>query len=338
MSAFAKTLASFCDEMAGTFPEQKTAIDRARTVPSTTFWKSWHDHLSGLAERDTDMLFGSARQGFLIGAVRLTPALWSEISANTQAAIWRYLRTLMLEAAMELETEDMPIEDTTLLMSILVEERVSESGSATGTTGEAGEAGAGGEPATAAPPWQALLDRLKGFMGDFGSFADLSGLADFPMPEIPDHLRNGRIARLAEEMARQFTPADFGLDPSIMSSATDNVEDVLRRLADIYQKDPTLLIAGAKRVAEKIKKQVLGGSLNRDELIGEAKEFIALFKDHPLFKEAISKFEDMVGGAAGLSSLFGSGDDGAPSERRRAVQERLRKKLEKRKGSIQSKE
>jgi hypothetical protein len=328
MSAFAKTLASFCDEMAGTFPEQKTAIDRARTVPSATFWKSWHAHLSGLAERDTDMLFGSARQGFLIGAVRLTPVLWSEISANTQAAIWRYLRTLMLEAAMELETEDMPIEDTTLLMSILVEERVSESGSASG------------EPSTgaAAPPWQALLDRLKGFMGDFGSFADLSGLADFPMPEIPDHLRNGKIARLAEEMARQFTPADFGLDPSIMSSATDNVEDVLRRLADIYQKDPTLLIAGAKRVAEKIKKQVLGGSLNRDELIGEAKEFIALFKDHPLFKEAISKFEDMVGGAAGLSSLFGSGDDGAPSERRRAVQERLRKKLEKRKGSTQSKE
>ncbi len=147
------------------------------------------------------------------------------------------------------------------------------------------------------------------------------------MPEIPERLRKGRIARLAEEMARQIDPADFGIDPSVLKS--DNVEEVLRGLAEIYQRDPTKLIAGAKRVAEKIKKQVLGGSLDRDALIAEAKEFVAIFREHPMFKEAIAKFEGLVG-EGGLAEMFGSGAGagaGASSDRLRAVQERLRKKL-----------
>jgi hypothetical protein len=141
---------------------------------------------------------------------------------------------------------------------------------------------------------------------------------------------------MAYDMANQLKPEDFGIDPSIFSS--NDLEGIMQRLSELYQQNPTLLVAGAKRVAEKIQKQIQSGSLNRDDLLAEAQEFIAIFKDHPLFKEAIDKFQDMAGGVAGLSSLFGSSNDGAPSERRRAVQERLRKKMEQRKGSTQSKE
>ena len=95
----------------------------------------------------------------------------------------------------------------------------------------------------------------------------------------------------------------------------------------MYQRDPTLLIAGAKKVAERIKKQILGGSLNREDLVAEAQEFINIFKEHPQFKEMISKATGLMG-PGGLSEMFGSaGGTSEPSERRRAVQERLRKKL-----------
>jgi hypothetical protein len=145
------------------------------------------------------------------------------------------------------------------------------------------------------------------------------------MPEIPERLRNGRIAKLAEEMAKQFDPAEFGLDPTVLKG--DNVEEILKRLADIYQRDPTLLIGGAKKVAERIKKQILGGSLNREELVAEAQEFITLFKEHPQFKEMIGKFTDFMG-PGGIAEMFsGTSSNAEPSERRRAVQERLRKKL-----------
>jgi hypothetical protein len=249
--------------------------------------------------------------------VRLTPALWSELSDATRHAIWKYLRTLTLEAAMEVSLEAVPTETMQGLMAILTEERM-EAG---GAEAEAATAELMEETMAHLNP---LMDKLKGFVG---GFMDLSGMKDIPIPEIPEHLRRGRIARLAEEMAKQFNPAEFGIDPAMLSG--DDVGEVLKRLAELYQRDPTMLIAGAKRVAERIKKQILGGSLDREELLAEAQEFVKLFKEHPLFKEAIAKFESMTGGAGGLADLLGGGGGGAaaPSERRRAVQERLRKKL-----------
>jgi hypothetical protein len=125
-------------------------------------------------------------------------------------------------------------------------------------------------------------------------------------------------------LAKQIDPAEFGIDPETLKGGS--MEDIMKRLAELYQKDPSILMAGAKRVAEKIKTKITGGSLNREELLAEAQEFVALFKDHPLYKEAIDKFEGMMG-AGGLAEMFCSGSAGAPSARRSAVQERLRKKL-----------
>ena len=335
-SAFVRTFAAFCSELTETFPELAEGVRRVagRATP-TFFWKSWQDDLAILAERDFAAL-QARRRGILFVPVVMTPALWGEISATSQAAIWRYLRTLVLEATMELHLDATALTEERLgiLMQILMEERGADDEEAVGETvmEEAME--------RLAP----LMERLKGLMGaaaagagGAGGLFDASGLAgmfgagvsgEMPsLPEIPERLRKGRIAKLAEDMAKQFDPADFGIDPALLRG--DNVEEVLRGLAEMYQRDPTKLIAGAKRVAEKIKKQILGGSLDRDALIAEAKEFVEIFRNHPTFKEAIAKFEGLVG-EGGLAEMFGAaggkGSD-ASSERLRAVQERLRKKL-----------
>ena len=83
-------------------------------------------------------------------------------------------------------------------------------------------------------------------------------------------------------------------------------------------------------MAERIKTQIMGGSLNREELVAEAQEFIAIFKDHPMFKDIMEKVNGFVG-PGGIAEMFGSASAGAPSERRRIVQERLRKKMAARK-------
>jgi hypothetical protein len=314
MSAFSKTLASFCAEMRLTFPELGAQIDRVTMLTAEQFWRSWQSNLNILVERDFKKL-NDERRGILVVPLLMTPTLWSEISEATQGAIWRYLRTLILEAALELNMETIDNEKTAHLMAILSEERLEAGGKeAEAETAELLE--------NAASHLKPLFERLKGFMG---SAADLSGLADIPMPEIPERLRTGRIARLAEEMAKQFKPEEFGIDPKLLEG--DNVEEILKRLAELYQRDPTLLMTGARRVAERIKKQIMGGSLNRDDLIAEAKEYVELFKNHPLFKEAIDKFQ----GLGDLSEMFGGGGSSAPSERLRAVQERLRRKMAARK-------
>lgn len=317
-ASFASTLKSFCAELRETFPELTPMIDRATGITPDQFWRMWKGSLALLLNRDTEALFGE-RKGILLGAVRLTPAVWSECSAATQIAIWRYLRTLVLEAAMEISLDGLDSETLNGLHAILMGERL-EAG------GAEAEAAAGEMFEEGVSRLTPLMERLKGMMGNF---MDVSGLGDFKMPEIPEHLRNGRIARMAEDMAKQFKPEEFGIDPALL--AGDNVEEILKRLAELYQRDPTMLIAGAKRMADKIRRQIEGGSLDREALIAEAEEFVKLFKEHPSFKEIIAKFQDFTGGG-GLGSLFGGGDGGAPSERLRAVRERLRKKMEARRG------
>jgi len=313
MSAFSKTLAAFCDELRATFPELKTPVDRAAALTPAQFWKTWSKHLPVLVGRDSEGLMGPCG-GFLMGPVRLSKTLWTEVSEKTQGAIWRYLRTLTLEATMDIGIDSLDTDAMQHLMSIMLDEK--EPGSASKPTSEFFAESMG--------HLKPLLEKLKGLLG---GFMDGSG-SDVPMPEIPERLRNGRIAKLAEEMAKQFDPADFGIDPALLKG--DDVGEIMKRLAELYQKDPTLIMAGAKRVAEKIKKQILGGSLKKEELIAEAQEYITLFKEHPLFKEVLGKIEGFMGGG-GLAEMFGSGGSSEPSERRRAVQERLRKKLAARK-------
>jgi hypothetical protein len=317
MTTFESTLKSFCDELSLTFPELSSNITRVAGYTPAQFWRSWKDYLPILATRDAGAL-QTARKGLVIGPVCLNQTLWDEVSGPTKNVIWRYLRTLLLEAVMELNLEGLSAETSQLLLNILMEEKPVDLSGSSGSSADTGATGSFDEAMNHLKP---LLERLKSSFADMPDLPDLSGM---PMPEIPERLRNGRIAKLAEEMAKQFDPADFGIDPSIL--AGDNVEEILKRLADLYQRDPSLLMTGAKRVAEKIKRQIMGGSLNREELVSEAQEFIALFKDHPMFKEIIEKVNSVLG-EGGLASMFGSGSSGAPSERLRNVQDRLRAKL-----------
>ncbi len=319
-ASYTATLATFCSELRATFPEISTVVDRAASVSPDQFWRMWKGALTILLERDAEALFGE-RKGFLIGAVRLTPTMWGECSEATQTAIWRYLRTLVLEAALETSLDGLDAATLGALNGILTAERLEKGGAdAEAATSELLEEGMS--------HMKPLMEKLEGMLG---GFMDLSGLGDFKMPEIPEHLRNGRIARLAEDLAKQFKPEEFGIDPRLLEG--DNVEDILKRLAELYQRDPTMLIGGAKRMADKIRRQIEGGSLDREALIAEAQEFVKLFREHPSFKDIIAKFEGLAGGG-GLGALFGGGDSGGgePSERLRAVRERLRKKMAARKG------
>ncbi len=309
-TSFASTLQLFCDELRLTFPELQPQIDRAQTISPAMYWKSWAPNLSILHQRDFAALQKNTR-GFILGAVRITETLWGELSGQTQQVLWKYLRTLLLEASMELPQESMTPESAQIVLDILHQERGPDEEDVKHVLEESLQ------------HMNPLMERLQGILGGiFGAGTDGSGAA-FTMPEIPEHLRHGKIAKLAEELSKQFNPSEFGIDPALLEG--DSVEEVLQRLLDLYRNNPDLLMNGAKRVAERMKKQVLSGTLKQEELIEEAKEYVALFKDHPQFKEAFAKFETLFG-EDGIGSMFQSQSAGAPSERLRAAQERLRRK------------
>lgn len=308
---FSKTLSAFCTELRETFPELSGPLAGTAKLTPAEYLSCWSPNITVLKTRDVEALFTTCK-GRMLPAVTLSKPLWSELSENTRASIWKYLRTLALEAYLESDKGSSESDEvTTVLMEILMEEKL---GSKTGFE-------------DSMKHLKPLLDRLKDFMSSTPDSASST-----PFPEIPERLRNGRIAKLAEELTKQFDPREFGIDPALLQS--ENIEEIMTKLADIFKKDPTKLMTGAKNMAEKIKRRILGGSINRDELVAEAQEFMNLFKNHPLFKEGLEKLESMMGGG-GLAEMFGPASE--PSARRSAVQERLRRKLAARKSGAQSK-
>lgn len=333
---FSKLFQLFCNDLCETFPELSAQIDRALSVVTPKrFWNSWSSTLDILVSRDVSRLF-SDRRGILVAPIHLSPSLWNDVSPTTHDAIWKYLRTLILEAindkSLESESADFSLteEQSRELLTILMEERHSESVPTNPTSSSQFTEMIGSLTKELFGDMSGMFDKLKSFVqtqekgeGEGEGKDKEAEKESIPIPDLPEHLKNGRLMKLAKDLAQQFRPEEFGIDSTIVSN--QNIEEVLRHLAEMYQRDPTPLISGAKNMAERIRKQVLGGSLKPDEIITEAREIISLLKDHPLFKDAISKFEELVG-EDGLTGMFG-GNKSAPSERLRATQERMRRKL-----------
>lgn len=332
-SKFTSTLRSFCTELRSTYPELTEATTRALTTVTPSFyWRSWQANLEILATRDSNALF-SERRGILVAPLALTPALWGEVSEATHAAIWRYLRALLLETLTENGFDDSTVtfERAQFITIILTEERLKN---ATATMDISAGISAINEATSdiLGGGMGGFVEKLRGLLPKLASIDASGGWGDSdipPLPDIPERLRNGKLARLAQDIAKQFNPEDFGIDAAMFAAAGDNIEAILLRLVDLYKKDPTKLMAGSKRMVERIQRQIMGGSLKHEELLAEAREFVEIFKDHPLFKEAIEKFQELMGegGVAEMMGGLGGGTTAAPSERLRTVQERLRKKL-----------
>ena len=359
-----KLLVSFCKELSATFPELSSQIDRAVSITPAQFLNSWVKDLHILRDRNNTQLF-SSRNGLLIGAVKMTPELLAETSDKTVSAIWKYLRMILVESVKIVKLDSLDNSASQIVFEILTEDKLGSAG---------------------ADPSGMSYDRLKQIMDDFKPFIDklkdmvsqflngdsdwnfdLSGLsADFlnlsgaSLPTIPKHLLSGHIANLAKDLMKQFSAEDFGIDSSIMEC--EDVDEIMEKIMEIIKGDTSAILAGVRKLTEKIKNKVLNGSVRQAELIAEAKEFVALFQENPIIKECTQKvqsyfsegagkdmdFSDILdkfglkgyGGINGIMEMIksvmsgggmgmGMGNSGAPSDRRRAVQERLRKKLAK---------
>jgi hypothetical protein len=173
---------------------------------------------------------------------------------------------------------------------------------------------------------QPMMDRIKEMIGsdfDFKSDPEL-----LKLPELPPHLKTGRIAKLLEVLTKQLNPEEFGIDPELLKSADPNPSKLMEQLFKMYEENPKPMMEGIKKLQDKIQAQIKGGTLDQKELMKEAKEFYELLKDHPLLKKIMSKFK-MAGPAADLFSQFvsSSSSSGEPSERLRLVRERLQRKI-----------
>ena len=354
MTTYEKLVIAFCKELTATFPELSSQTDRAVSTTPAQFLESWTKDLHILRDRNAEDLFAK-RKGVLIGPVCMTSELFAEASDATVAAIWKYLRTILLESVKIVKMDSLDVSVSKIVLEILTEEKLGSFDTNDMNFDKLKEI---------MEEFKPFIDTLKDMLTKFlnGDSTDSLNLSGMALPTIPKHLLSGHIANLAKDLMKQFSPADFGIDPSILEC--EDVDEMMEKLGDIFSKDTSAILTGLRRLTEKIKNKIMSGSVKQAELVAEAKEFVALFQENPFVQECMEKGKayfsegagkDMdfskllekfglkgVGGLQGLAEMIqgflgsGGGDKpggGAPSDRRRAVQERLRKKLAKKKSA-----
>lgn len=146
------------------------------------------------------------------------------------------------------------------------------------------------------------------------------------MPPLPEKMFKGHIAKIAEDLAREFKPEDFGLSPEMLEGG--DTAATFEYLQNIFAKNPELLMRGAKKIAMRIQEKLKRGDVSREQLIAEAESLMSEFKSNPIFSQIFEQLN------AGLRAAGGGGGGGnsEPSERRQAAVERLRQKLAAKRG------
>lgn len=294
--SFGKTYKQFLDDLKGTFPEYTAALTLAESLPDIQerFVEVWRNYAAAVAAQDS-RIFDTKGIELVPGFV-MTEKLWGELSAGTHSAIWKYISTLLLlAAASESSKTDGGLWDISgfqTSMEEMMKHLKSEDGSG------------------------AFMDMFAqlGKMAESMGLKDLSGASAF---KIPEKLFKGHIAKIVEELVKEFKPEDFGITAEMMESKDPKA--VFNYLQEIFTKKPEMLMAAGQKIAKKLQAKFMSGSIKREEIIREVEELMKEFSDNEAFSELFGSLGDIL-----KSSDKETGNEG--SARRREVQERLRRK------------
>ena len=161
-----------------------------------------------------------------------------------------------------------------------------------------------------------------------GSFFGLPG----GMPKLPEKFLKGHIARLAEELVKDFKPEDFGFTPEEIETLEKEPGQAFQMMMKIYTTKPDIIQKSIHKIANRLKEKVMKGKIRPDEIAREAKELMEEFSENPAFVEIMENFKGMFG-FEDMDLARKAGREG--SARLSIVKERLKKKLDAKKTAQQ---
>ena len=302
MATFDSTYTQFLDELSETFPEFVTALTAARTLPDrqAQFLAIWTPLTSEVATKNASIFTTTGIP--LVPGVVMTASLWAELSPTTHTALWTYLSSLLLLAASESKKELWDLSGFAHDMEEMMKNLKS-------TDGET--------PTLMKELFEKLGNMAKGFgMPDLSGAAGAAGAAGKGF-KIPERLFKGHIAKIAEELVKEFKPEDFGISPELLKS--DDPASVFTYLQEVFTKKPELLMGAAQKIAKRIQAKFQKGEIKREDIIREAEELMKEFSENEAFSSMFGSLSEMM-----KMNEKESGSDG--SARLRETRERMRKK------------
>jgi len=280
----------FATELKGALPELSEVISKALGIPSEDRQRIFTEYVLKTVSptRDTKLC-----PGLVLPGVRITDDLWEQLSNKSKNAIQEYLS--LLTFCCMYEGIKNPLE------------------------------GAGREWFDGfSKTWRDKMSEVD-FSGLSEKIAELmKNLGPDKLPKMPERLLTGHLAKLVEELVREFKPEDFGLTAEELAACDKDPASSFKLITDVYTKNPGVLQNAIKRIAKRLQTMIQNGQLRPEQIAAEAEELMKDFSGDGAFADLLKNFSTMFG-AKDLNVSRKTGNDGGA--RAEIVKERLRKKL-----------
>lgn len=264
-SLFQKKYTEFCEDLLGAYPEKDTEIRAARDLPEAERVERFRTEVLPTAGRPTRNPL--VTPGPVLPGVVIEEAHWKEFSPNTQKAVQEYI-TLLTFSCMFNDTKN-PWADL------------------------------GSNPE--AKKW---MDEMMNTWKEKLSSVDFKSLTESMMKifgdgkgafKVPERMLKGQLAKLAEDLVKEFKPEDFGLTPEQLAETDRDPSRAFDLLMNIYTQRPEILQGAMKRIAKKLQDKIRRGELRPQEIAAEAEEMMKEFTDNPSFVELMESFRSAFG-------------------------------------------
>lgn len=310
-SVFQSKYEEFCTDLEGACPELKADIDRARKLSAADKLRRFKNEVKADPRRD-----GAKCPGCVLPGVILRPATWEELSDGSKRAIHEYLTLLTMCSLAEDSMNFQNVMDlsggTDFLKGFLEQwkERL-------GNTDFSGLA----------------AKFAKFFEGGLPQGLGVGGGASPGMSALPERFLKGHIAKLDEDLVKEFKPEDFGLSQEALLECETNPARAFELLLQAYTSNPGILQNAMKKIANRMQQKIQRGELKPQDLAREAEELIKECTDNPAFREMMESFRDAFGGMEGFDNPRAH----QSSARLSLARQRLNKAWEKKYGNKEAK-
>jgi hypothetical protein len=304
-SVFNSKYEEFARDLLGACPELTTQIQAALALGSEERREQFKEQVLSSCSPSRN---AATAPNFVLPGVAMSQSLWTELSENTKKAIQEYLTILSFTFLMDTNAPDLSGSEFTADWAKKMMDEMKSKMSGLDFAG--------------------LTEKIAKLFGSFGS-SGTSGI-----PSLPEKFMKGQIAKLAEEIVKEFRVEDFGLDPAVLEAAGNDPTKALNMIMEVFMKNPQAMQGTIQKLTKKLQQKIQSGALRPQELVAEAEELMKTFSENPQFVELMESFRQTFG-FEDTEMARAAGRDG--DNRLSIARARLRAKLEKRKGAKGSK-
>jgi proteasome lid subunit RPN8/RPN11 len=93
------------------------------------------------------------------------------------------------------------------------------------------------------------------------------------MPPLPEKFLKGHMAKLAEDLIKEFNPEEFGFSREDLEECEKNPAKSFEILMNISTKNPSLIQNALKKIGKRLQEKIQSGQIKPQELAAEAEGF-----------------------------------------------------------------